>query len=337
VTGLLDTMTPSSAFKTDSVPALAVGALTMPSTAAHTVPIAEGALPFNFVSCAANTVLVGASGDPSCTTVPLGALPGSGSITVNGQTCTLNSSCNVNAGAGSGTLAVNAGAGLALTGASNFTYSSGTTLAGGSTAVLDMSAASSERVPVANGLTATTNGQVGYDSTAQVPHMAVNSADAKVATFTGSPASTDCVNWASSTQVGDAGQPCPKVGGLILAVCIGSVASATMTTNYLMPTSTTLTCSSAGEGVQTAPVAFTPVAIAVHLGGAPGGSVTDTFELYDTSTSTQVISCSITGAATGCTGTNSTNVVHSGDNFYIADVAGASSATSNPKVSFQIQ
>lgn len=72
----------------------------------------------------------------------------------------------------------------------------------------DMSAAASYRVPVAAGLTATANGQIGYDSTANVPHMAVNSADAKLATFTATPVTGDCVQWIGATQIGDQGSPC---------------------------------------------------------------------------------------------------------------------------------
>ncbi|HXJ93307.1 MAG TPA: hypothetical protein VMT20_10555, partial [Terriglobia bacterium] len=77
----------------------------------------------------------------------------------------------------------------------------------------DMSAAASHRVPVAAGLTATVNGQIGYDSTANVPHMAVNSADAKLATFTGTPTTGDCVQWISATQIGDQGSSCGTGGG----------------------------------------------------------------------------------------------------------------------------
>jgi hypothetical protein len=82
----------------------------------------------------------------------------------------------------------------------------------------DMSAAASYRVPVAAGLTATVNGQIGYDSTASVPHMAVNSADAKLATFTVTPATGDCVQWISTTQIGDQGSPCGTGGGGTLAL-----------------------------------------------------------------------------------------------------------------------
>ena len=77
----------------------------------------------------------------------------------------------------------------------------------------DMSAAASFQVPVGAGLRAAVNGQIGYDSAANVPHMAVNSADAKLATFTAAPVTGDCVQWISATQIGDQGSPCGSGSG----------------------------------------------------------------------------------------------------------------------------
>ena len=48
--------------------------------------------------------------------IATGDLPGSGATTVNGQTCTLNSTCNVNVGATAHSVAINQGNGSALTG-----------------------------------------------------------------------------------------------------------------------------------------------------------------------------------------------------------------------------
>jgi hypothetical protein len=93
----------------------------------------------------------------------------------------------------------------------------------------DMSAAVSFRVPVAAGLIATVNGQIGYDSTANVPHMAVNSADAKLPTFTGTPTTGDCVQWISATQIGDQGSPCGSGGGGASALSSLTAATASAT------------------------------------------------------------------------------------------------------------
>jgi hypothetical protein len=49
--------------------------------------------------------------------ISAGDLPGSGSVTINGQTCTLNSTCNVNSGAAAHSVALNQGNGSAITGA----------------------------------------------------------------------------------------------------------------------------------------------------------------------------------------------------------------------------
>ena len=89
------------------------------------------------------------------------------------------------------------------------TYSSGTQ---------DFSTATSLKVPVKADATTPANGQIAYDSTANVPHMAVNSADAKVATFTATPATGNCVKWINGTQVGDQGAACGSVTSVGLAL-----------------------------------------------------------------------------------------------------------------------
>jgi hypothetical protein len=79
---------------------------------------------------ATNTVLNGNTGAaPTFGAVPNTALAHS-ATTVNGQTCTLGSTCDVNSGATSGTLALNAGAGAALT-----AYAGATTCVSGGQAV----------------------------------------------------------------------------------------------------------------------------------------------------------------------------------------------------------
>jgi hypothetical protein len=72
-----------------------------------------------FGSQTVNTVLAapsGASGNPSFRALVTADLPGSGAATVNGQTCTLNASCNVNSGASQYTVAVNGVSGAAIGG-----------------------------------------------------------------------------------------------------------------------------------------------------------------------------------------------------------------------------
>lgn len=82
----------------------------------------------------------------------------------------------------------------------------------------DFSGATGLKVPVKAGATTTVNGQIAYDSTANVPHIAVNSADAKVATFTATPSTGNCVKWISGTQVGDQGAACGSVTSVALSL-----------------------------------------------------------------------------------------------------------------------
>lgn len=81
-------------------------------------------------------------------------------------------------------------------------------------ATFDLSGKTWIKVPVAAGATTTVNGQIAYDSTANVPHMTVGSADAKLATFiAATPVTNNCVKWISATQIGDAGGTCTTGGG----------------------------------------------------------------------------------------------------------------------------
>ena len=82
----------------------------------------------------------------------------------------------------------------------------------------DFSGANSLKVPVKAGATTTVNGQIAYDSTGNVPHIAVSSADAKLATFTATPATGNCVKWISGTQVGDQGAACGSVTSVALSL-----------------------------------------------------------------------------------------------------------------------
>ncbi len=117
--------------------ALLAIALALPALAQYTEPINGGGgtcagLAGDVTgSCGANTIKtdVALAGNPTTTTQTpgnnttriattafvTGAL-GSGATTVNGQTCTLGSTCNVNAGAAANSIALNQGAGAAVTG-----------------------------------------------------------------------------------------------------------------------------------------------------------------------------------------------------------------------------
>ncbi len=76
------------------------------------------AFSFSAVNQSANTVYgncTGSTGAPAFCAITAAMLP-TLSLTANGQTCTIGSSCNVNAGAGAHTVALNEGNGSALTG-----------------------------------------------------------------------------------------------------------------------------------------------------------------------------------------------------------------------------
>ncbi|HKW98484.1 MAG TPA: hypothetical protein VJN43_12180 [Bryobacteraceae bacterium] len=73
----------------------------------------------------------------------------------------------------------------------------------------NFSAAASLELPVASGLTATANGQIGYDSAANLLHAAVNSVDSVIATrSTAVPVAGDCVKWAANGMLDDQGSTC---------------------------------------------------------------------------------------------------------------------------------
>ena len=82
-------------------------------------PTTTPALSFSLSSQSQNLFYAspnGSSGSPAFRAIVNADLPGSGSVTANGQTCTLGSTCDVNSGATAHGLALNQGNGNAITG-----------------------------------------------------------------------------------------------------------------------------------------------------------------------------------------------------------------------------
>jgi hypothetical protein len=85
------------------------------------------------------------------------------------------------------------------------------------TGAQDFGAATSFKIRVAAGLTAATNGFIGYDSTANMLHAAQSGADAMIPQFTITPSNGDCVKWAvsgSNYKIDTAGAACGTAAGL---------------------------------------------------------------------------------------------------------------------------
>jgi len=107
-----------------------------------------------------------------------GAVPGT-ATTVNGQTCTLGSTCAIES-ATSGQVAISGGSGAALTGAADLTYSTHT-FSGSANTIFDLSAATGTaalKVPQTTTNTASAAGVIDFDTTNKNYHGFVNGADA---------------------------------------------------------------------------------------------------------------------------------------------------------------
>lgn len=73
--------------------------------------------------------------------------------------------------------------------------------------------ASTIRIPIAAAFTTVTNGGLGYDSTANQLHAAINGVDAIIPTrATAAPTSGNCVKWGSNFQLQDSGALCGGSG-----------------------------------------------------------------------------------------------------------------------------
>ncbi len=112
-----------------------------------------------------------------------------------------------------------------------------------STGDQDFSSASTLKVPVAAGATATVNGRVKYDSTADMLHAAQGGADAYIPQATITPIDADCAKWVvsgSKYKLGSAGTPCGAGGGsgatLFSAVGTGTGPSNSASEISIIPT-----------------------------------------------------------------------------------------------------
>lgn len=116
-----------------------------------------------------------------------GAVPGT-ATTVNGQTCTLGSTCAVES-ATAGQVAISGGSTAPLTGAADLTYSTHT-FSGISTTIFDLSPATGTaafKVPSNTTNTATAAGVIDFDTTNKNFHGYVNGADSIFANFASAP------------------------------------------------------------------------------------------------------------------------------------------------------
>lgn len=108
-----------------------------------------------------------------------------------------------------------------------------------STGAQDFGSATSFKVRVAAGCTATTNGFVCYDSTANMLHAAQSSADAFVAMFTITPTNNNCVKWVvsgSNYKLGDAGSACGSGGGSVSISADGGASYSEPLVNFVSGT-----------------------------------------------------------------------------------------------------
>jgi|HubBroStandDraft_6_1064221.scaffolds.fasta_scaffold00022_100 hypothetical protein len=195
------------------------------------------------------------------------------------------------------------------------------------------------QVPSAAGVATTINGQIGYDVTAQVPHMAVNSADAKVATFaaTATPTTGNCVSWASSTQVGDAGAGSPLGcnNAVLTFYCNGPFLASTAAAG-LTPGSSSGNCQT--TTVTEIPVPFAGTVRNLYVtaasGGAAGGG---TVKVYHTTVGTS-LACSL-GTLTSCNdlAMGHAFTVSAGDTISIRVTTIASDTPTSARASVQLQ
>lgn len=119
------------------------------------------------------------------------------------------------------------GGSTVLESSSDYTLTSHT-LAGGSSAILDMHSAASEKVPVAASLTTSAAGQIGDDSSTGMYHVYANGVDSLVITVPEAslPTNNDCAQFSVSGGVvtlADAGSPCGTGSGGSGTVAAGTV------------------------------------------------------------------------------------------------------------------
>jgi hypothetical protein len=113
--------------------------------------------------------------------------------------------------------------------------------------------ASTMRIPIAAGFTAVTNGGLGYDSTANQLHAAINSVDAIIPTrATAAPIGGNCVKWSSTLQLQDSGAVCGAGGsGATRLFATATIAVAAINDNVCKRQGTNIAVAGAvgGDGV----------------------------------------------------------------------------------------
>jgi hypothetical protein len=123
------------------------------------------------------------------------------------------------------------------------------------TGAQDYSAATQFFIPRSAGATAATNSQLAYDTTNNMYHAGQSSADAKLPTFTVTPANNDCVTWVVSGnnyKLGTAGAGCGTGSG-------GSVGPGTTSKIPKFATTTTITDSNMADTGTNITMAVPPV------------------------------------------------------------------------------
>lgn len=120
------------------------------------------------------------------------------STTVNGQSCALGGTCNVES-ATAGQVAISGGSGAALTGAPDLTYS-GHTFSAISTTIFNLSAAGAGGLIVPTGSPATAAGQFMFTSNGNNYHVFAGGADAIVCPFQSLPTNGDVVSVTVATS-----------------------------------------------------------------------------------------------------------------------------------------
>jgi hypothetical protein len=87
-------------------------------------------------------------------------------------------------------------------------------LSNGTNVVCGSTISAGLKLPTSASYTSTVNGQIGYDTTANIYHFGVNSADAKVPTFTATPSSGSCAGWTGAATIGTTCPTLDQIGAL---------------------------------------------------------------------------------------------------------------------------
>lgn len=185
----------------------------------------------------------------------------------------------------------------------------------------DFSAASSFKLRVAAGLTAATNGFLGYDSTNNMLHAAQSSADAFVPQFTVTPTNAHCVTWVVSGSNYKLGDAACSSGGTVTVVSSGSLgstqimtgggsqASQTPSSAATLDSSGNMVVNSISTGSATNNCDGTSGCVQLGQGTAPSGQGTTAIQLVAPTSVTSYRLVAPSASATGfLLGTDSSNI-----------------------------